>query len=218
MPVAAAGNIQWGKEKEEQGPLFSIVLAAYNQGKFLEETVQSVLKQTYSKWELIIVDDGSTDDTSEQSIRLLGRYPDKAIKVLRKRNGGLADARNIGLKLARGSWLCMLDSDDLLGSTYLERAADIVKDDKDVMIIPGCMENFDAATGTWCFPEGFSILGIANWNKFHASVLISRALMTQVGGYDPAIPWGLEDWNFWLWSSLYRPKSLPLVSPPTCYP
>lgn len=64
-------------------------------------------------------------------------------------------------------------------------------------IIPGCMRNFDAATSDWCFPEGYSFVGITHWNKFHASVLVAARLMRRVGGYDPAIPWGLEDWNFW---------------------
>ena len=57
----------------------------------------------------------------------------------------------------------------------------------------------------WCFPEGFSVLGIAHWNKFHASVLMSRRLMGGVGGYDPGIPWGLEDWNYWLSTVPHNP-------------
>ena len=67
------------------------------------------------------------------------------------------------------------------------------------------MRNFDAVSSDWCFPEGFSIVGISHWNKFHASVLMNRRLMEKVGGYDPAIPWGLEDWNFWLRASVHNP-------------
>jgi hypothetical protein len=62
-----------------------------------------------------------------------------------------------------------------------------------------------AVSSEWCFPEGFSVLGIAHWNKFHASVLMSRRLMAGVGGYDPGIPWGLEDWNYWLSTVPHNP-------------
>lgn len=67
------------------------------------------------------------------------------------------------------------------------------------------MRNFDAASSDWCFPEGYSLVGLAHWNKFHASVLVSAKLMAAVGGYDPGVPWGLEDWNFWLHAALHRP-------------
>ena len=186
-------------------PFFSIVMAAYNQGKFIDETVKSVVSQSYERWELIIVNDGSKDDSWQRANALMEKYPKRRIRILNKRNGGLADARNVGLRYVKGTWLCMLDSDDLLGRDYLHRAADLIEEDGDVDIIPGCMRNFDAVSSDWCFPEGFSIVGISHWNKFHASVLVNRRLMEKVGGYDPAIPWGLEDWNFWLRGSVHNP-------------
>lgn len=186
-------------------PFFSIVMAAYNQGKFIDETVKSVVGQSYERWELIIVNDGSKDDSWQRATALMEKFPKRRIRLLNKRNGGLADARNVGLGFVKGTWLCMLDSDDLLGRDYLHRAADLIEEDANVDIVPGCMRNFDAVSSDWCFPEGFSIVGISHWNKFHASVLVNRRLMEKVGGYDPAIPWGLEDWNFWLRSSVHNP-------------
>ena len=88
---------------------------------------------------------------------------------MRKRNGGLADARNVGMRYVRGDWLCMLDSDDLLDAAYLLTAARFAKEAGDaaqrardagepvaaeVDIVPGCMRNFDAVSSDWCFPEG----------------------------------------------------------------
>ncbi|KAK3278060.1 hypothetical protein CYMTET_13971 [Cymbomonas tetramitiformis] len=186
-------------------PFFSIVLAAYNQGKFLQETMRSIIAQTYDRWEVILVNDGSTDDTWDTAESLVERHKHQRIRIISKRNGGLADARNVGLRHANGNWLCMLDSDDLLGRDYLQRAADFVIEDDEVDIVPGCMRNFDAVSNEWCFPEGFSIVGIAHWNKFHASVLMSRRLMEKIGGYDPGIPWGLEDWNYWLSTAPHNP-------------
>ena len=141
-----------------------------------------------------------------QANALLEAHPKARVRLVQKRNGGLADARNVGLRYARGGWLCMLDSDDLLGREYLQRAAEVVVEDPSVGIIPGCMHNFDAVASDWCFPEGYSLMGLAHWNKFHASVLLSAALMRSVGGYDPALPWGLEDWNFWLHAALHNPR------------
>ena len=200
------------------GIFFSIVVAAYNQGKFLEETMKSIFGQAYDRWEVIIVNDGSTDTTWEVTLQLLMRHDASyRLMAVRKRNGGLADARNVGMRYARGDWLCMLDSDDLLDARYLQAAATLAAQAAApptsadappramVDIVPGCMRNFDAVSNDWCFPEGWSITGVAHWNKFHASVLQRRALMERVGGYDPSIPWGLEDWNYWLHAAVHNP-------------
>ena len=193
-------------------PFFSIVMAAYNQGAYIEETVKSVAAQSYERWELIVVNDGSSDDSWAKASSLMDKYGKRRIRLINKRNGGLADARNVGMRYARGDWLCMLDSDDLLSRDYLSRAAELVEEDfiagtgtNGVDIIPGCMRNFDAVSSDWCFPEGFSIVGVSHWNKFHASVLMKADLMRKVGGYDPGIPWGLEDWNFWLNAAKFNP-------------
>ena len=101
------------------------MIAAYNQGGLLQETVDSILKQTFRDWELVIVDDGSTDTTWDVSNQIVERNADRRIKILRKENGGLSDARNYGMRFAKGNWLCMLDSDDLLGKEYLSKAASL---------------------------------------------------------------------------------------------
>ena len=184
-------------------PVVSVVLASYNQAQYIVETLESVVKQSFTNWEMVIVDDGSSDDSWEKVKQFMGRHANLWIRAVQKENGGLADARNTGLTYARGDWLCMLDSDDLLVQDYLRRVTELAKLGAD--IVPGCMENFDAVSSIWCFPEGWSIVGISNWNKFHAAVPMRRTLMERVGGYDPGIPWGLEDWNFWLGAAVYNP-------------
>ena len=184
-------------------PLISVVLASYNQGAFIQETLESVAGQDYPHWELVVVDDGSSDDSWSRVGKFMSAHPELRVLALRKENGGLADARNAGLLHVRGEWVAMLDSDDLYGKMYFERVAELASLGAD--IVPGCMVNFGAFSSTWCFPEGWSVTGVAYWNKFHAAVPFRRALAEQVGGYDPSIPWGLEDWNFWLSSSLYNP-------------
>lgn len=95
-----------------QAGLISIVIPCYNQGHFLEQTLQSVLDQTYASWECLIVNDGSTDNTSE----IAGKWQqrDNRFRLIQKENGGRSSARNFGLDNAQGEFIQLLDADDLL--------------------------------------------------------------------------------------------------------
>lgn len=101
------------------GPLFSVVIPVYNQSRFIEKTVESVMLQSHSDWEMILVDDGSTDDTM-RSLQELAKK-DVRIQVYSKRNGGVASARNYGIARSNGRWICFLDSDDLWSKGKLRR-------------------------------------------------------------------------------------------------
>jgi glycosyltransferase involved in cell wall biosynthesis len=98
--------------------LFSIIVPTYNREKFIVRTIQSVLSQTYTNFELIIVDDGSTDNTE----KFVGNVKDKRIKFFKKENEERGAARNYGTNKAKGDYITFLDSDDLLYSKYLEEA------------------------------------------------------------------------------------------------
>ena len=87
----------------------SVIMPAYNAGKFVAESIESILKQTFSAWELIVVDDGSTDNTSEVIASFLS---DKRIKLIKQPNGGVSAARNTGINAATGNFITFLDSDD----------------------------------------------------------------------------------------------------------
>ena len=91
------------------GPWVDVIIPCYNQGRFLTTAVDSVLAQSYPHVGVIVVDDGSTDDTPA----VAARYGDR-IRYLRKENAGLSAARNTGLLVARGEWVLFLDSDDTL--------------------------------------------------------------------------------------------------------
>ncbi len=93
-------------------PLVSVVIPCHNAVRFLEKTVESVLKQTHSNLECILVDDGSTDHTAEMCKSLVAR--DERVKYIHKENGGIASARNAGIKAAKGDWVQLLDHDDWL--------------------------------------------------------------------------------------------------------
>lgn len=96
----------------------SVIIPSYNQALFLEETLQSVLKQTHENWECIIVNDGSTDNTEE--IALIWCEKDTRFRYLYKKNGGLSSARNAGIAVANGEYVQFLDSDDLIEAEKFE--------------------------------------------------------------------------------------------------
>lgn len=106
-------------EISKESTLVSIITPTYNCGKFIEETIKSVQNQTYSNWELIIVDDCSEDGT--ESIIQKYLQSDSRIRYYRfEKNSGAAEARNLALRLAKGRWIAFLDSDDLWLSNKLE--------------------------------------------------------------------------------------------------
>lgn len=112
--------------------LISIVMPVYNAEKFLKKTIDSVIQQTYDNWELILIDDGSIDNSGvycdEMSVR------DKRIKSYHKLNGGVSSARNEGIKYASGEWICFVDSDDTLLSCYLQNYVDNMESDVDILV------------------------------------------------------------------------------------
>ena len=98
--------------------LVSIIMPSYNTARFIKETIDSVLAQTYQNWELIIVDDCSTDNTDE----IVSAYNDERIRYLKnEKNSGAAVSRNYALREAKGKWIAFLDSDDLWSPDKLEK-------------------------------------------------------------------------------------------------
>lgn len=100
-----------------ENSLVSIVVPVYNVELYIRKCIESILKQTYQNFELILVDDGSTD----KSMLIIEKYiNDKRIKVFNKKNGGLSDARNFGIDRANGKYITFIDSDDEITNKYLE--------------------------------------------------------------------------------------------------
>ena len=120
--------------KGRNGPanLFSVVIPIYKVEAYLEACVQSVLRQTYKKTEIILVDDGSPDKCPEICDRFA--ETDERIRVIHKKNGGLSDARNFGIEAAAGDYVVFVDSDDLLMPDALEHINGCLQNGEDVLI------------------------------------------------------------------------------------
>lgn len=109
-----------------KNPRFSIIIPTYNRANFIEKTIKSVLKQTYTDFELIIVDDGSTDTTED----IVTSIKDERINYYKKKNEERAVARNFGIEKAKGDIITFLDSDDLFYENHLEEASTFLLKDK----------------------------------------------------------------------------------------
>jgi glycosyltransferase involved in cell wall biosynthesis len=131
-----------GEGPRREGPLVSIVVPTYNRAQLVPRAIDSVLRQDYPRWELIVVDDGSTDGTDE----VLARYRDERIRVVRHpRNRGATAAKNTGLGEIRGEWFTILDSDDELVEDALSAlVAEIERDPTLAAITCNCR---DSVTG-----------------------------------------------------------------------
>lgn len=115
----------------EQNPLISIIVPVYNAEKTINRCVESILQQTFIDFELLLIDDGSTDKSGE----ICDEYAekDRRIKVFHKKNGGVSSARNIGLDNAKGEWITFCDSDDFVFSGWLKIYIDNISDGIDLI-------------------------------------------------------------------------------------
>lgn len=111
---------------ENKNELVSIIVPVYNVEKYISECIESIINQTYKNLEIILVNDGSTDN----SLKICNTYKDKddRILIIDKRNGGLSDARNYGINIARGKYFCFIDSDDYVDEKYVELLYKAIKE------------------------------------------------------------------------------------------
>jgi len=114
-------------------PLVSIIVPAYNAEQYIAETIRSVIDQTFQGWELLIVNDGSTDKTAEIS----ASFGDERIHVIQQPNSGVSAARNAGLEKAAGKYVTFLDADDVLPSRSLGLRVAILEDQPDIDAVHG---------------------------------------------------------------------------------
>lgn len=112
------------KEEGLQKGRVSVITPCYNGARYIGETIESVVAQTYPNWEMLIVDDGSTDHSAE----VIGQYAakDQRVKLFRQKNAGSAAARNNGIRRASGQYIALLDADDLWLPAFLEKQIDFM--------------------------------------------------------------------------------------------
>jgi glycosyltransferase involved in cell wall biosynthesis len=169
-------------------------MPCYNQGQYLDEAVESVLNQTYQDFEIIVINDGSTD---EETIQILHHYEKQKVKIIHTENRGPSVARNTGIKNSSGKYILPLDADDRIGKTYLEAAVEILEKDSTIGIVYCEAEFFGTKTGKWDLPD-FHFPEILLGNGIFNSSVYRRNDWERVGGYRENMVYNWEDYDLWL--------------------
>lgn len=178
-------------------PLVTVVVPCFNHGRFLHEALASVRAQTWTTWEAVVVDDGSTDDTPEIIDRLLAELRDPRIRVVRQDNRGLPSARNAGVAAARGEWFVPLDADDRLRPRMIEVCIAPLLRDPRLGFAYGHLQLFGEEDRVVRYPP-YNMHRLLDENQVTVCAVVRKAAWAAAGGYEPAMVHGAEDWEFWV--------------------
>ncbi len=178
--------------------MISIVIPSYNQGDYLEECIESCYNQTMQADEIIVVDDGSKDD----SLGIARRYEFKEfpmiespVRVISQVNKGLASARNTGIMNAIGHYILFLDADDVLMENAIETFTKHASETNADIIAPSFREFGKSEREVILGQFNMEDLKIANRLPYFS--LIKRSALLECGGYSPRMKWGYEDYALW---------------------
>ena len=198
-----------------QSTEISVIMSCYNASRYLPEAIESILKQTHSDYEFIIVNDGSTDGTFD----ILGRYAseDDRIRVVNKENTGLADSLNCGLRVAQGEWIARQDADDIsLPDRFVKQVAFLEGFPSVILVGSGCtlIDERGTPSGDYQYPTRHSLLVgqiCGGESPFpHSSAMFHRQTAVRIGGYNPRFI-RCQDVDLWLrFSRVAEIASLPV--------
>jgi glycosyltransferase involved in cell wall biosynthesis len=172
----------------------SVVIPCYNQGEYIRESIASVWSQSYTDWEIIVVNDGSDDPKTVERLASLER---DGIQVIHTPNRGVAAARNTGIKAAKGKYILPLDADDRIGVNYLKEAAVFLDKNIDIKVVYCNGEYFEDEEGPILLPE-YTPKIMLQQNLIFCSAVYKKSDWLECGGYDEKFLAGWEDWEFWL--------------------
>lgn len=181
-------------------PLVSIVIPNYNCGQFLNECIQSAINQTYPNTEVIVIDDGSTDD----SVKILSQYKEQ-IKLIITPNKGAAAARNLGISIAEGEFIAFLDSDDWWATDKISRQVDIMIKHNYDLVYCSVIEVNQAKSESKTNPAQYGGDCYPLFKKFPTKAIIVSGCSGAVirssnieitGNFDESFDGAAEDWDF----------------------
>jgi glycosyltransferase involved in cell wall biosynthesis len=185
-------------------PLVTVLMPAYNAADYIAEAITSVLEQSFANFELLIVNDGSTDNTVE----VIRCFNDERIVLINRENGGVAEALNTGLKHARADYIARFDADDVCHPTRLELQYDFMRSNPDYIILGSAADYMDMC-GNYVFNyqppahsnEHLQLLNCTLCPFVHSTVFYKRQAVIDAGGYNKNAL-GFED--HLLWRSLVK--------------
>lgn len=184
-------------EYNEQKPIISVVIPFYNSGKYIEQTIITVLNQTFPYYEVLIVDDGSKDEASLKKLEEIEKM-DTRIKVFHKHNEGLAATRDFGARHSSEctKYLMFLDDDDLIEPTFFECAYWTLETNKEASWAYADSVGFGTMEYTW--NKYFNSDKLKKVNELISEAFVRKSDFNKVKGYELREKAVNEDWNFWL--------------------
>lgn len=185
------------KYEEEKEPIISVIIPFYNDKKYIEQSVNCILNQTFPYYEILIIDDGSKDEESLKKLEEVSKI-DKRIRVFHKSNEGLAATRDYGATKSSKTckYLMFIDSDDLLEPTFMECAYWTLETNKDAAWAYSDSVGFESYTYTW--NKWFDSEKMKKVNELLAIAMVRKSDFNRVNGYGLREKAINEDWNFWL--------------------
>jgi len=178
-------------------PKVSVIIPCYNYARYLPESVGSVMAQTFRDFEVIIVNDGSTDDTREVALRFADTFGADAVRLVDQENMGLPTARNNGIKVSRGEYFLPLDADDMIKPGFIEKAVEAMESGPALSVVYTQSEIFGAESGIY-YHKGFKLRSLLMHEGPCCTALIRKSAWVEAGGYNPYMSKGFEDWEFYL--------------------
>jgi glycosyltransferase involved in cell wall biosynthesis len=188
-------------------PKVSVIIPTYNQAHFIAESIQSVLDQTFQDFEIVVVDDGSTDNTKE----VVCNFKDVRIKYIYQENNGVSTARNTGICASTGEYIAFLDSDDVLLKNSLEKRVQVLNRHPEVAFIYGWNYIIDEKGRIvklskkrqkhTCVREGSEQIRdfLIHGNRIGVCCAMARQrCLYEVGLFDPTFHYGSEDFDMWV--------------------
>lgn len=176
-------------------PVVSIIVPCYNDEKYIEETLDSILRQSFSSWECIIINDGSKDTT--ETLVLNKIKFDKRFNYIYQNNTGVCVARNNAIKTSIGEYILCLDADDLISNNFLEETVNLLELNPSLTIATSTVNFFGRSKGVLkVVSYDLDILLAAN--QIVITSLFRRVDFDKVGGFNENMKDGFEDWDFWI--------------------
>jgi glycosyltransferase involved in cell wall biosynthesis len=183
------------KKSVQNMPLISVIIPCYNTEEYVMDTIHSLLKQTYTHWEAIFVNDASPDDIEQTLLKWTAK--DARFKlVTNAKNLGLAKSRIAGIQQSTGKYIFPLDSDDYIEASYFEKAIEILEKDDAIEVLYADTMKFGAVNQLFKLQE-YSFEYLLLKNCIVASAFFRRTTYDAVGGYCKDL-FFLEDWDLWI--------------------
>lgn len=180
-------------------PFISVIIPCYNYSKFLFECVESIIKQkNFSNFEIIIINDESPDNTSNVANKIIDNYENFDIKFYETENQGVSATRNFGVSKSKGEWIFPLDADDKFRNGFFDKCIEIIQNDKNINLIFSDLDTIGTPDNWEWIPPNYTFETLAFQNTFPYCSLHKRELFEKTKGYNQDIPWGAEDWEYWL--------------------